>query len=111
MVTNEQILNNQIKAYNSKNVMAFANCFTEDIEIYEFDNKIRFKGKQPLISFYNNRFINAKVLNCEIVNRIVIKNIIIDYEIITGIDNSDKIETVVRYEFNNSLICRVDFLL
>lgn len=104
----EGIVQRQLNAYNARNIDAFMDTYTDDVELYEYPAKLLSKGKDTMRSSYESMFKNIPNLYCEIVNRIVNGNTIIDKEKVrfkTGF-----IEAVAIYEVANGKIKKVTFI-
>lgn len=104
----EQIVDAQLKAYNSRDIDAFLQTFTEDVELYRYPNNQTSKGQKALRDGYEGFFKSTPDLNCEIKNRIVIGNKVIDQEFIT--DNSGHFSAIAIYEIENGKIAKVTFI-
>lgn len=105
--TPEQIVQEQVEAYNSRYIEAFLNFYSEDVKLYTYPNKLNSDGKAAMREGYASFFKNAKVLNCKITKRIVTKNIVIDEEEIQY--NETKFSGVAIYEVENGKITKVTF--
>ncbi len=106
--TPEQIVQRQLNAYNARNIDAFMDTYADDIELYNFPDELRTKGKQAMREGYAGYFENTKDLHCEIKNRIVIGNKVIDQEYITA--NGNNFGAIAVYEVNQGKIVKVTFL-
>ncbi len=104
----ESIVNEQLKAYNNKDLDAFMGAFSEDVELFTFPNKLDIKGHVQLRKSYSSLFEKTPDLHCDIKNRIVIGNKVIDEEYITA--NGSKFSAVAIYEVKNGKISKVTFL-
>lgn len=104
----EAIVQNQLNAYNDRNIDAFLNTYSEEVQVFNFPDELRFKGRANLREQYANFFRNTPDLHCEIKNRIVIGNKIIDEEYITT--NGKNFSAVAIYEVENGKIAKVTFL-
>lgn len=105
--TPEQIVQEQVEAYNSRDIEAFLSFYSEDVKLYTYPNKLDSDGKAAMREGYASFFKNAKVLNCKITKRIVTKNIVIDEEDIQY--NDRKFGGVAIYEVENGKIVKVTF--
>lgn len=104
----EAIVQNQLNAYNDRNIDAFLNAYSKDVQVFNFPNELRFEGRANMRDQYTDFFRNTPDLHCEIKNRIVIGNKIIDEEYITA--NGTHFSTVAIYEVENGKIAKVTFL-
>ncbi len=103
------LVERQLKAYNAKNIDAFLEPYAEDVELYEFPDKMVSKGKDAMRKDYEGMFKNIANLHCDIVGRIVQGNIVIDKESISGMGKS-KFEATVIYHIEKNKIKKVYFI-
>ena len=58
-ISAEAVVQKQVEAYNAQNLEAFLENFSDDIEIYDFPNKLIRKGKEnyrkAFANFFNKR--------------------------------------------------------
>ena len=106
--TAEKIVNEQLDAYNARDIDKFVATYSEDIEIYNSKGVMTMKGHEQLRERYNNLFKNTPNLHCRIVNRIKINNKIIDNENVTM--NDRLVEAVAIYEVVDGKIKKVTFV-
>ena len=105
--TPEQIVQEQVEAYNSRDIEAFLSFYSEDVKIYTFPNKLESDGKAAMREGYASFFKNAKVLNCTITKRIVRNSIVIDEERVKY--NDTEFTGVAIYEVEKGKIVKVTF--
>jgi len=104
----EKIVQQQLVAYNSKNLEDFANTFADTIKSYNYPNTLSFEGQDKLRTMFSDFFSKTPDLHCEIKNRIVIGNIVIDEEYITA--NGNNFSAVAIYEMKNDKIVTMTFV-
>ena len=98
----------QLNAYNLRNIDAFLEPYADDVEVYNYPNDLRFKGKETMRKGYSKMFDNTPNLHCELLGRIVQGNVVIDKE---RVRFGDKImEAVAIYHIENEKIKRVYFI-
>ena len=98
----------QLNAYNFRNIDAFLEPYAEDVEVYNYPDKLLFKGKEAMRKNYSQMFENTPNLHCELLGRIVQGNIVIDQE---RVQFGDKIvEAVAIYHVENNKINKVYFI-
>ncbi|MEO0570077.1 MAG: nuclear transport factor 2 family protein [Bacteroidota bacterium] len=107
-VSPRHIVEEQLKAYNSRDIEGFTATFSEDVELFNFPNEPIGKGKENLIKTYRAFFESTPDLHCEIKNRIVIGNKVIDEEYLTV--NGQNFAAVAIYEVKNGKIAKVTFI-
>jgi len=106
----EAVAQAQLDAYNARDLEAFAACYAEDVEVYDFPNQPRYSGQQALREFYAKRF-TVPTLKAVAKSRAVIGDRVVDHEEcwLNGTDQPS-VEVVVIYTVEAGLIRRVDFL-
>ena len=106
----ENLVQQQLNAYNAGDIDAFLAPYSEDVEIYDFPSKLTNKGKSKIRPIYDNMFKNYPDLHCEIVNRTVLGNTVIDHERITGIPNIKPFDAIAIYKIKDNKIFQVYFI-
>lgn len=111
--TAEQVVQRQLEAYNARDIDAFMATYSDDIELYNYPNKLISKGKESMRKGYARMFDKVTELHCTIVKRIVLGNKVIDQESVKGFPNWKKngpLEAVAVYTVTNGLISKVTFI-
>ncbi len=103
----EMLVQRQLNAYNAKNLDSFLDTYSDDIELYDFPDKLTSKGKEEMRKRYGPMFSNLKKLHCKIVDRIVLNNTVIDHEYVTADDRA--IQAIAIYEVKDGKIVKVTF--
>lgn len=104
----EKIVQQQLDAYNARDIDGFMDTYSNDIKLYNFPNKLTSNGKDKMREGYGSFFETTPDLKCEIKNRIVVGNKVIDEEFITV--NGSNFSAVAIYEVENGKIAKVTFL-
>jgi hypothetical protein len=104
----EIIVQKQLDAYNGRDIDAFMDTYTEDVQLFNFPMERRSQGQTEMRTGYAGYFETTPDLHCEIKNRIVIGNKVIDEEFITA--NGNNFSAVAIYEVENGKIAKVTFL-
>lgn len=105
--TPEMLAQQQLNAYNAHDVEAFLAPYAEDVEIYEFPDKLISKGKEKMRADY--QFIKkAPGLYCKLLNRIVEGNMVIDHEEIY-VTGRKPFNGIAIYHIENGKIRKVYF--
>ncbi len=99
----------QLNAYNARNIEAFLEPYADDVEVYEFPNKLLYKGKETMRKRYGEMFAKFPDLHCEIKGRIIQGDIVIDRESVSGI-GENKIEATAIYQIKQGKIAKVYFI-
>ena len=104
----ESIVQEQLDAYNKRDIDGFMDTYAEKIAIFEFPKTPSVTGKSRVEQQYRLFFENTPDLNAEIKNRIVIGNKVIDQESVTA--NNIVFDAVAIYEVDNGKIDKVTFI-
>jgi imidazolonepropionase-like amidohydrolase len=105
--TPESLVNRQLNGYNALNLEAFLEPYADDVELYDFPDKLVGKGKQAMRKMYEwlDKLPN---LHCEIKSRVIQGNIVTDRERVTGMGDKP-IEGTAVYHIENNRIKKVYF--
>lgn len=98
----------QLNAYNIRNIDAFLEPYADDVEIYNYPDKLISKGKEQMRANYSKRFESTPNLHCELLGRIVQGNIVIDKERVQFA--TEIVEATVMYHIENNKIKKVYFI-
>ena len=102
------LVENQLKAYNERNLEAFLESYADNIEIYDFPDKLIAKGKDEIRKMYSF-FGTLKSLHCEILTRIIEGNTVIDKEKVT-VNKGKSSQGTAIYKIENYKISKVYFV-
>lgn len=107
-----EVVQQQLDAYNAKDLDAFVAVFHSDAEIYNLgDFEPMAKGMDDLLRIYGNLFRNSPNLHSSVVSRQVIGNKVLDYEVITGRNNqAEPLYLIAIYEVEKDKIKRCFFV-
>lgn len=103
-----ELVQRQVEAYNSRDLEAFMETYSENIRVDFFSGKVRFKDKNAMRAHFETYFKNTPDLHCEIKNRVTISNKVIDEEYILA--NGKYRSAVAVYEIEDGLIQKVTFI-
>lgn len=102
------LVQRQLNAYNSRNIEAFLEPYSDDVELYEYPDKLISKGKESMRKDYQLMFEKLPELHCEIKERSINGNVITDKESVTGM-GPNKVEATAIYHISNNKISKVYF--
>ncbi len=102
------VVQEQLVAYNAKDIDAFTKTFADDIKAFDYPNTPSFEGKEKLREMFTGFFTTTPDLHSEVKNRMVIGNIVIDLEEVTA--NGDTFGAVAIYEVTNGKIASMYFI-
>jgi len=108
VITPEALAQQQLNAYNQRNIEAFLKPYAEDVKVFTFPNQLMYEGKGMMRQGYTNMFNNTPNLHCELVNRIIKGNVIIDQESVQY--GNQIIKAVAIYRIKDDKISEVYFV-
>lgn len=100
----------QLKAYNARDIDAFAEAYSDSVKIYSFPDKLLYQGKDKLYERYKKMFEQRPDLYAELVNRMIMGNTVIDQELVTFDKNAPKVNAIAIYKVHNGIITEVYFI-
>lgn len=109
-ITPETLVQQQLNAYNARNLDAFLEPYADSVELYNFPDKLLGKGKEMMRQQYSMMFNQLPDLHCELKGRIIRGSFVIDHESITGIGQPTPLEAVAMYEIKDGKIVKVYFI-
>lgn len=103
-----EVVQDQLEAYNAKDIDAFMKVFAEDAALYRYGiDAPSAIGAKELREIYSEMFNESPDLYSEVINRTVIGNKVIDYEMITGRKGQKQaLMLVMIYQVENGKILR-----
>jgi hypothetical protein len=104
----EKIVQQQLDAYNKRDIDAFMATYSTDVKLYDYPEKLKSEGQKTMRESYEAFFKRTPDLQAFIKKRIVIGNKVIDEEQVTI--NGKIYNAVAIYEVKNGLISKVTFI-
>ena len=102
-----ELVEQQLAAYNARDLERFLAVFSEDIEVTRLPGTTpTLAGKAAFGAFYAQNRFNLPNLNAQVVSRMVLGNKVVDHERITGV-GPEPIEIIVIYAIEDGLIRRM----
>ena len=108
--TPEDLAQQQLNAYNARDINAFLEPYAADVKIFSFPNKLTMEGKEMMRERYGNMFNNLPDLHCRLVNRMVLGNTVIDQEEVRLKKGDPLLEAVAIYKIKDGKIAEVYFV-
>ncbi len=108
-VTPQLLVDQQLAAYNARDIDAFLIPYSDSVELYEYPGKLMGKGKEEMRKSYAGMFKQVTQLHCELVNRIVQGNVIIDHESVSGF-GPKPLRAIAIYTITKGKIQKVEFI-
>lgn len=107
-VSPRELAQEQLEAYNKRDIEAFLKPFAKNVKVYAFPDKLEYKGMDNMRKRYAPMFEKTKDLHCKVVSRIVKGNTVIDEGLVTS--NGQQFKTVTIYEMKYGKIVSVRFV-
>lgn len=104
----EAVVQRQVNAYNARNIEAFLNTYSDDVELYNLNGPLMAKGKDQMRRIYAGLFERTPNLYCKIENRIIQGNKVIDQEYVRF--GEQYVSATALYEVENGKIKKVTFI-
>lgn len=107
--TPEMLVQQQLNAYNVRDIEAFLAPYSDSIALYNFNGSLISKGKEQLRKTYSGFFNRSPGLHCQILNRMVQGNTVIDQEHITITDRKP-FGGIAVYKIEHGKISTIHFI-
>lgn len=111
-VTPEQLIQQQLDAYNSKNISAWLACYHPEALQLDFHGTVLARGHNEMLQRISQRFAEAN-LHAQLLNRIVMGEWVIDHELIQRNfpEGRGQVELLCSYQVKQGLIIKALFQL
>lgn len=100
----------QLEAYNNQNIKEFLNCYSDDVEVYNFPNDLVYKGKEEMKERYITAWKSNPNQKAEVTDRLQIGNTVIDKEHVTGRSSGIDANVFAIYKIEKNKIAQVYFI-
>lgn len=107
----EKLAQEQLDAYNKKDIDAFVAPYSDSVAVYMFPDKLLYKGKETMRQQYGPMFKNSPDLFCKLQNRMVLKNTVIDHELVTFSKTQAPVQAIAIYTIEKDKIAAVHFIM
>jgi hypothetical protein len=108
-MTPEELVQEQLEAYNVQDLQRFVACFSKDVQVYKFPNLLQYSDT---INF-ENHYAKAWAMNPNqkaIVNeRMSLGNLVIDKEKVIGRSSGEVVHVIAMYKVEGGKITQVFF--
>lgn len=109
--TPEQCAQEQLDAYNARDIMRFADVYAMDVQLIDLaTGNVFCDSRTALIARYGPMFTEHPGLHCNLVNRIVCSPFVFDEEDVTGLRPEGSTHAVATYECIDGFIQRAWFV-
>lgn len=100
----------QLDAYNNRDIDAFIVPYSEDVKVYQFPDKLLYEGKATLRDQYARYFGMTPDLHVTLVNRIIQGNTVIDQEEVIRVTGEEPAKAIAIYKIVDDKISEVYFI-
>ncbi len=107
----ENLAQQQLDGYNKRDIGAFLLPYSDSIEVYQFANKLLYKGKTTMRKEYGGMFANTIDLHCTVTTRMVLGNTIIDEESVVYDKAKPPFKAIAIYVVEANKIAKVYFVM
>jgi hypothetical protein len=108
-VSNLDIAQKQLDAYNAQDLDTYVSYFTEDCIVSGLNGVPTETTREAIKVRYAKAFAQFPQNKAELKNRIVVGNTIVDHELVIRAPGGEQFEIIAIYTFRDGLIARVDF--
>jgi len=105
----EILAQQQLNAYNARDLEAFLAPYSDSVKLYNFPNQLMMQGKEAMRKQYGEMFKRLPELHCRLVNRMVQGNTVIDQESVTGMGDKP-VTAIAIYQVEKGKIVKVTFI-
>jgi hypothetical protein len=106
----EQMAQEQLDAYNSRDIDRFLEPYAEDVQVYAFPSQFLYEGKSRMRERYASFFERTPDLHCQVVNRMILGNTVIDQEEVTLRKGEPAMHAIAIYKIKDGKIAEVFFI-
>ena len=107
MVKSCDVVDQQIAAYNRRDIDGFVACYAEDAKVAQSDGSLLASGHDEIRARYGKLFEQSPDLRAEISSRIEVGSVVVDEERVTGFvlpGMPSEIHAAVLYRIAEGLI-------
>lgn len=108
--TAARLAQEQLDAYNNRDIEAFILPYAEDVRVFEFPDKFMYQGRDEMYGLYGRMFARTPDLHCRLVNRMVMGNTVIDQEEVTISKDQPPVKAIAIYKIKDDKIAEVYFI-
>jgi uncharacterized protein (TIGR02246 family) len=108
-MSNIDIAQQQLDAYNAQDLESYAAFFTEDCVVSGLSGTPTETSRDAIKARYARAFAQFPQNKAELRNRIAVGNTVVDHELVIRAPGGEQFEIIAIYTFRDGLIARVDF--
>ena len=108
-MSNIDVAQAQLDAYNAQDLEKYVTYFTQDCVISGLNGTPTETSRDALQARYAKAFAQFPENKAELKNRIAVGNTVVDHELVIRSPGGEQFEIIAIYTFRDGLISRVDF--
>lgn len=110
MQTPEEVVNEQLNAYNARDIGRFMACWHADAKLYEFPDKLLAAGQAEIRARHVARFTESNLFGL-LLHRTSVGNVVVDRELVTRMfdGREGKVDVIAIYEVQDGRISNARF--
>jgi hypothetical protein len=108
-VSNFDIAQKQLDAYNAQDIDTYVSFFTADCIVSGLNGTPTEVTRDAIKARYAKAFAQFPQNKAELINRAVVGNTVVDHERVIRSPGGEQFEIIAIYSFRDGLISRVDF--
>jgi hypothetical protein len=108
-VSNLDITQKQLDAYNAQALDAYVSYFAEDCVVSGLNGTPTETSREAIRARYAKAFAAFPQNRAELKNRIAVGNTVVDHELVIRAPGGEQFDIIAIYTFRDGLIARVDF--
>jgi uncharacterized protein (TIGR02246 family) len=108
-VSNTDIAQKQLDAYNAQDLDAYVGFFAKDCIIAPINGTPTETSRDAIKARYAKAFAQFPHNKAVLKNRIAVGNTVVDHELVIRAPGGEQFEIIAIYSFKDGLISRVDF--
>jgi hypothetical protein len=109
--TAEEAAQEQLEAYNARDLEAFLRPYAEDALLMRLPGEeVVAHGHEAMRRIYRKLFAESPDLHCHLLGRILQGRFVVDHEKVSGLRGGESAHAVAIYEVSGGFIRRVWFL-
>ena len=108
-MSNADIAQKQLDAYNAQDLDAYASFFAEDCVVSGLNGTPSENSRAAIKARYAKAFAQFPQNKAKLKNRITVGNTVVDHELVIREPGGEQFEIIAIYTFRDGQIARVDF--
>jgi uncharacterized protein (TIGR02246 family) len=108
-VSNTDVAQKQLDAYNAQDLDTYVSFFTPDCIVSGLNGTPTETTRDAIKARYAKAFAQFPQNKAELVNRITVGNTVVDHERVIRAPGGEEFEIIAIYSFRDGLISRVNF--